>query len=53
MKKITEIERHAILTGSFLRYAGSYAEMKNMPPVKTGVAKIYLWGTEHRIHVSL
>ena len=48
-----ERERHTVLTGSFLKYVGSYAEAKNLPPSKLGTALIYLWGNENKIHISL
>ena len=45
-------KRYFVLTGSFLEYANSYAEKKNMYPVKTGIANIILSGREWDIHVS-
>ena len=41
-----------VLTGGFLEYEYSYAERKNMYPVKTGVAKIKFYGQEWNIHIS-
>jgi hypothetical protein len=52
-KKIDEMKRHAVLTGSFMDYFDSYGEEKNLPPVKTGIARITLRGDKHEIHVSL
>jgi hypothetical protein len=52
-KTVDELSRHAILTGSFMEYVDSYGEEKNLPPVKTGVARIMLWGDKHEVHVSL
>jgi len=52
-KMVVELARHAILTGSYLGYKGSYAEKKNLPPVQMGSPIISLWGDEHKIHVSL
>lgn len=53
-RKVVESRtRHAILTGSYLRYHGSYAEQKNLPPVKMGSPIIHLWGNDHKIHVSV
>ena len=52
-KVAEEAARHAILTGSFLNYRNSYAEQKNLPPIRTGTAIISLYGDEHRIHVSV
>ena len=45
-------DKHVILTGHFLEYEGSYAEMKNMSPSKTGAVKIILDSKEHNIHTS-
>jgi len=52
-KTIKEATRHAILTGSYLRYRDSYAEEKNLPPVQMGSPLISLYGDQHCIHVSL
>lgn len=52
-KTVDSRSRHAILTGSYLRYSGSYAEQKNLPPVQMGSPVISIYGEEHRIHVSL
>lgn len=45
-------DKHVILTGHFLEYEGSYAEMKNMSPSKTGAVKIVLSANKHDIHTS-
>lgn len=46
-------KRYFVLTGSFLEYAESYAEKKNMYPVKTGVANItFSGGDKWDIHCS-
>ena len=47
------IDRHIILTGSFLKYKGSYAEKKGLPPARLGTALINLYGKKHQIFVSL
>jgi len=52
-KTLEEATRHAVLTGSYLRYIGSYAERKNLPPVQMGSPLISLYGEQHNIHVSL
>ena len=52
-KMVIEATRHVVLTGSFLRYRGSYAEMMLLHPAPTGVAYISLYGDSHNIHVSL
>jgi hypothetical protein len=50
---VVERERHAVITGSFLKYRGSYAEAKNLPPEKNGSPLISLYGNTHEIYVSL
>ena len=52
-RTITTNGKHIVLTGSFLEYRGSYAEMLGLPPVKTGVAKIMLRSDRHDVHVSV
>jgi len=52
-KTVEEAKRHAILTGSFLRYSGSYAERMNLPPVQVGTALVSLYGDQRRILVSV
>jgi len=52
-KTVLERKRYAVLTGHFLKYPGSYAEEMNLPPSKTGVAKIRLEASEHKITVSI
>lgn len=46
-------KRYFILTGHFLEYTGSYAEMKNMRPGKTGVAKVKLFRDRKDVHITL
>ena len=52
-KKIDHKVRHAVLTGSYLLYSGSYAEKKNLPPVPIGSPIVTLYGDRHEIRVSL
>jgi len=52
-RKVAHAVRHAVLTGSYLRYPGSYAEQKNLPPVPIGCAIITLYSDHHEIRVSL
>lgn len=40
------------LTGSFLNYDGSYADMKNYAPEKTGVINLHLNGEKFAMHVT-
>jgi hypothetical protein len=46
-------KRYFVLTGSFLRYDDSYAEMKNYQPERIGVANVHLDGEKHDIHISI
>ena len=41
-----------VLTGGFLKYENSYAQRKNMYPVKTGVAKLKFYGNRWDVHIS-
>ena len=52
-RKVEHGIRHAVLTGSYLRYPGSYAEQKNYPPVPMGCALITLFADHHEIRVTL
>jgi len=52
-KTVEELRRHFVLTGHFLGYQGSYADMKNMQPSKTGAPRIRLAGDKKDIHVSI
>jgi len=52
-KKVIEEQKHFILTGSFLNYWGSYANIKNYEPSRKGYPKVKLSGLEHQIRVSL
>ena len=51
-KQKIQKDKVAVITGHFLEYEGSYAEMKNMIPSKTGAVKISLCSEEHSIHTS-
>lgn len=48
--RFTPVERHFVLTGSFLEYGG-YAEIKNYPRMDTGFAELTL--KEDAVHVNL
>lgn len=52
-KVMVSKKRYFVLTGSFLDYDSSYAEMKNYQPERVGVANIHLNGEKHDIHVSI
>lgn len=45
-------KQYTVLTGGFLAYEGSYAQMKNYNPTRMGVANIYLSGEKWDIHCS-
>lgn len=45
--------KHFILTGSYLKYDGSYAEQKGLKPCKMGSPLIRLNGKKHEIGVDL
>jgi len=50
---VKSVKSYYVITGHFLNYQDSYAEMKAMKPSKTGVPKIKLFGDRWDIHVSL
>jgi hypothetical protein len=52
-RAMEEATRHFVITGHFLGYDGSYAEMKNYTIGKSGAPRIRLDGTRRDIHVSL
>jgi len=52
-KMFEEIMRYYILTGSYVKYDGSYAEMKNMPPAVIGTPIIHLGALERKISVEI
>lgn len=52
-RAMEEKTRHFVLTGHFLGYNGSYAEMKNYSIGKSGAPRIRLDGNRSDIHVSL
>lgn len=51
--QIKERKRVYVLTGHFLDYKGSYAEMKGLQPDKQGSPRIRLNGVVKDIHISL
>jgi len=52
-KKVIQLKKHFVLTGAYVEYEGSYAQMKNLVPTRTGSPRIRLSGEEKDIHVSL
>lgn len=51
-KCLDSITRHYVISGSYLDYEGSYAELKNMTPSNIGTPKIYLNSKEKEITVK-
>lgn len=51
-KMIEERKRYYVLTGAYLKYKGSYGEMKGYAPSKTGTPRIRLDGTRYDPHIS-
>lgn len=52
-KQTEQHQKHFILTGSYLDYPNSYAQMKSMEPARMGSPIITLDGNEHQIKVAL
>jgi len=55
-KKTKAVEtaiRHAVLTGSFLAYDGSYAEQANLPPCSIGSPVVHMYPDHHEIRVMM
>lgn len=44
---------HIIVTGHYLSFAGSYAQMKGMPPGKEGSPKGKFFANKHDVHFSV
>jgi len=52
-KTIDNDKKYFVLTGHYLNYENSYAEMKNMRPSKQGCVKIRLDSERKDVHVSI
>lgn len=52
-KKVENRIKHAVLTGSYLNYEGSYAEQKNMMPVDIGSPTILFNANQHEIKIEI
>ena len=52
-KSVKKEKKHFILTGSYLDYWNSYAQVKSMEPSRQGSPLLTLSGKEHRINVSM
>jgi hypothetical protein len=51
--RVKEIKTHFIVTGSYLKYLGSYGQEKGYPPTSQGSPKVKLHTDKHRISVSM
>jgi len=52
MKKIVYEKHYVVLTGHYLGYQLSYAQMKGMPPSHVGSPKLQFFSDRHDIHSS-
>jgi len=52
-KTVDEKTRQVVLTGSYLRYRGGYAERKNLLPAQMGSPIVSLYGDRHCVYVSM
>jgi UDP-2,3-diacylglucosamine pyrophosphatase LpxH len=51
--RVKEYKKHLILTGSYLKYDGGYAQTVGLPLSKLGSPKVKIWASTHDIHVSV
>jgi len=51
-KVIEEVKQYVCLTGSYLSWDKSYAQMKAYPPIKTGSPKAKLFSDNKGVHFS-
>jgi len=52
-KTVKTEKKHVIITGHYLSYSQSYAEMRGYPPSKTGSPKAKLYTNKKSIHCSV
>ncbi len=52
-KQVQKNKKHFVLTGSYLDYPNSYAQVKCMEPARMGSPLLTLYGDKHEIEVSL
>jgi len=52
-KQVVRTKKYFVLTGHYLGYHDSYAEMKNILPDKQGCARVRLNGEKKDVHVSV
>ena len=50
--KVVECKKHLVITGSFLKYDGSYGQTLGLPISKLGSPKVKLFSNKHDIFVS-
>ena len=51
-EKVITRKRYYVLTGSYLKYEGGYAEKKNLMPAKLGCPRIKLYSKEWDVHIG-
>ena len=51
-KMVLERKKHLLITGHYLHYDSSYAQMKGMPIGKEGSPKVKFYKNKHDIHIS-
>jgi len=52
-KNIEERKVYYVLTGHYMHYRGSYAEMKSMAPGRIGSPKFIFYKDKHHVHVAV
>jgi len=50
---VREEKKHIVVTGHYLGYHDSYAEIKGYPPSKTGSPKVKFFANKKDIHISI
>jgi len=51
-KMVTEFKKHILISGHYLKYDRSYAQMKGLPIGKEGSPKVKFYSEKHDIHIS-
>ena len=51
-KMVVERRKHILITGHYLKYDRSYAQMKGLPIGKEGSPKVKFFSEKHDIHIS-
>jgi hypothetical protein len=52
-KVVIERKQYIVMTGSYTKWEGGYAQMKSLQPTKLGSPKAKFLSTEHDVHFSL